>query len=73
MSRPRRQVPAKPDPGDQSSIVPVLRAWSKNFVQSGTINNVLDAAGDNSGRGGQLAEGMAVKLGVPMVYKILPA
>ena len=56
--------------GIKSSIVPVFAGMAKNFVQSGTINNVLDAAGDNSGRGGQLAEGMAVKLGVPyMVYK----
>ena len=39
----------------KSSIVPVFANMAKNFVQSGTVGNVLDAAGDNSGRGGQLA------------------
>jgi hypothetical protein len=56
--------------GIKSTIVPVFTGMAKNFVQSGTIGSALDAAGTNAGRGGQLAEGMAVKLGVPyMVYK----
>ena len=56
--------------GIKSTIVPVFTGMAKNFVQSGTIGNALDAAGSNSGRGGQLAEGMAVKLGLPyMVYR----
>lgn len=56
--------------GIKGTIIPVFSSMALNFVQTGTIDNILNSAGDNAGRGGQLAEGMAVRLGLPfLVYK----
>lgn len=56
--------------GIKGTIIPVFSSMALNFVQTGTISSILNSADDNAGRGGQLAEGMAVRLGLPfLVYK----
>jgi flagellar basal body-associated protein FliL len=54
----------------KNTVIPVFADMTKQVVKSGTITAAINSADSSAGPGGQLAEGMAVKLGIPyMIYK----